>query len=603
MRIPTFDNLRAGARESLTRFPLVLLAAVVAAVAGNILVDHSDESAWLKLLLAAQLGIPLMFAVVVKTESNNRYRPFRWVAAAGAVGALVVYGVTLSETFSAVTITRHIQFTIGLHLLVAFAPFTGAGRLNGFWQYNRVLFLRFCLSALYSVVLYTGLTVALLAIDKLLGIEVDEKVYLRLWIVIAALFNTWIFVGGVPKDILGLENVTDYTKGLRVFAQYILVPLVIIYLIILMIYLGKIIVTREWPSGWIGYLVSSVAVVGILAHLLVHPMRNDEGSQWVRNYSRWYYAVMIPAVVMLLMAVGKRIDQYGVTENRYLLAVMAVWLAVISVYFVVSRTRNIKLIPITLCGLAFVTSFGPWGAFSVSKHSQMNRLTGLLKNNHLLVDGSIQPAAGEVSFEDRKEISAVLDYIVTTHGPGDIAPWFGDRWAEIDTFSVEEYRDQSRNVGRTLVRDMMEEMDIEYVSKWNRPLAESDDFYVSVSPDPDVLPLEDADVMVRVHACMESIEIDRSARTVSWDAVSQAFLICAEGDTVAIELGTWINDLLPEITGPGGQSTISFEKARVSAENGRVHAVLHIKSIEGQVLDDGVNIRNMNGICLIRWKD
>ena len=30
MRIPTFDNLRAGARDSLARFPFVLLAAVVA---------------------------------------------------------------------------------------------------------------------------------------------------------------------------------------------------------------------------------------------------------------------------------------------------------------------------------------------------------------------------------------------------------------------------------------------------------------------------------------------------------------------------------------------------------------------------------------------
>jgi hypothetical protein len=603
MRIPTFDNLRAGARESLTRFPFVLLAAVVAAVAGNILVDHSDESNWIRLLLAAQLGIPLMFAIVVKTESNNRYRPFRFVAAAGAVGALVVYGVTLSETFSAVTITRHVQFTIGLHLLVAFAPFTGAGRLNGFWQYNRVLFLRFCLSALYSVVLYTGLTVALLAIDKLLGIEVDEKVYIRLWIVIAAVFNTWIFVGGVPKDILGLEDVTDYTKGLRVFAQYILVPLVVIYLVILTIYLGKVIVTRVWPSGWIGYLVSSVAVVGILAHLLVHPMREDGGSQWVRNYSRWYYAAMIPAVVMLLLAIGKRIDQYGVTENRYLLAVLAVWLAVISVYFVVSRTRNIKLIPITLCGLAFVTSFGPWGAFAVSKQSQMNRLTGILESNHLLVDNAIQPAAGEVSFEDRKEISAVLDYIVTTHGPGDIAPWFGDRWAEIDTFSAEEYRDKAPYVGRTLVRDMMSEMDIEYVSKWNRPLAESDDFYVTVSPDPEVLPLEDADVMVRVHACMSLIEVDGKARTISWDAVDEAFLICAEGDTLTIEMRTWVDELLPKLSGPAGEGTMKPEQARVSIENDRVHAVLHVASINGSFVDGRADVRNMNGMCLIRWKD
>ncbi len=603
MRIPTFDNLRHGARESITRFPFVLLAAVTAAIAANILVDHSEEMIWLKILLAGQLGIAFMLAIAVKAESNDRLRPLRFVGVAVAGGALAAYALTLPDAFTPVAITRHVQFTIGLHLLVAFTPFAGAGRLNGFWQYNRVLFLRFCLSALYSVVLYAGLSVALLAIDKLLGIHVDEDVYIRLWIVIVAIFNTWVFIAGVPKDILGLEDVTEYTKGLRVFAQYILVPLVIIYLIILTIYLGKVIATRVWPSGWIGYLVSSVAVVGILAHLLVYPMRSEGGSQWVRNYSRWYYAAMIPAIGMLLLAVGKRIDQYGVTENRYLLAVLAVWLAVMSVYFVVSRTRNIKLIPITLCGLAFVTSFGPWGAFAVSKKSQMNRLTGLLEANQLLSDGVIQPAAGDIEFADRKEISAVLDYVVTTHGAGDIAPWFGERWTEIDTFSVDGSHTYEFNKGKVLVRGIMKEMNVEYISKWNQPLSDSEDFHLSVSPDPDVLPLEDADILVRVEACMSSIEIDGSARTISWNGIDQALLICADGDTLVIGLREWVGGLLPKISGPGGGGTMTSEQACLRLENDRLHATLHVVSINGSFVDGKADIRNMNGKCLIRWKD
>ncbi|MCH7549944.1 MAG: DUF4153 domain-containing protein, partial [Candidatus Krumholzibacteriota bacterium] len=179
-----------------------------------------------------------------------------------------------------------------------------------------------------------GLAVALLAIDNLLGVHVRSEFYPQLWVVIAMIFNTWFFVGGIPGNIGALDGVAVYPRGLRVFAQYILVPLVIIYLGILAIYLGKVIVTRQWPSGWIGYLVSSVAVVGILAHLLVHPVRDESGSQWVRTYSRWYYVTMVPAIAMLLLAVGKRIDQYGVTEKRYLLAVLAVWLAGISVYFI-----------------------------------------------------------------------------------------------------------------------------------------------------------------------------------------------------------------------------------------------------------------------------
>ena len=603
MRIPTFDNLRAGARDSLARFPFVLLAALVTAVAGCLIVENDDPWGWLRILLSAQLGIALMFAIDVKAESNERLRPLRFVGVGVGAGALVVYGLTLPDVFTTVAITRHIQFTLGLHLLVAFTPFAGAGRLNGFWQYNRSLFLRFCLAAVYSAVLFGGLSIALVAIDQLLGVAIEGTVYARMMVIIATVFNTWMFVAGVPRDILGLEDSTEYTAGLRVFAQYILTPLVTIYLVILTIYLGKIVVTRVWPSGWIGYLVSSVAVAGILAHLLVFPMRNDPESQWVRNYSRWYYAGMIPAVVMLLMAIGKRIDQYGVTEMRYILAVLAVWLAVMSVYFVVSRVKNIKLIPITLCGLAFVTSFGPWGAFAVSKRSQMNRLTGLLESNQILVDGSIQAAPDEVSFEDRKEISAVLDYIVGTHGGDEIAPWFGDRWAQIDTFAVDERRDNTRQVKNALIHGIMTEMNIDYVSRWKQPLEEGGDFYVSVDEWPTAVPLEGADVMVRIEARMEPVTLDGAGRSVSWDADRQAFVIRADGDDLAVEMDEWIDELMADRTGPARQGMLTIEQSRVDRENDHAHATIFVRTVRGRSLDKGVTVHDLYGICLIRWKD
>lgn len=604
MRIPTFDALRAAAYESLIRFPFVLLAGAVAAVAGWDLVVSHPEFIWIRIFMSAQLGIALLFAIAIAAETHAWPRLFGYLAAVVAVGALAVYGYLLPEELGIVAITRHVQFTAGFHLLVAFIPFTAPGRLNGFWQYNRLLFLRFCLSALYSVVLYGGLAIALAAIDKLLGIEVDEIVYPRLWFFIAMLFNTWVFLGGVPRDILGLEDITDYTKALRVFAQYILVPLVIIYLVILTIYLGKIIITRQWPSGWIGYLVSSVAGVGILAHLLVHPMRDNADSQWVRSYSRWYYAAMIPAIVMLLLAIGKRIAQYGVTENRYLLAVLSGWLALVSLYFIFTRARNIKLIPITLCIVAFATSFGPWGAFGVSERSQMGRLTGLLEANNILADGMIRSAEGDVSFVDRKEISATLDYLVTTHGTDRLEPLFGDRWAAIDTMSksLEDDPSQIRRRGNELVVAMLDEMGVEYVSKWEDPLIDSEDFRIRTEPDRHVYALDGADVFLWINN-LEPETIEEPACTVSWDAGTQSFLIAHDGDTLAIDMGRWIGEMLPELSGPGGASAITWDQARVTAENDRVRAIVHVKTINGQMREGAVEISLIRAVCLLRWLD
>jgi hypothetical protein len=84
---------------------------------------------------------------------------------------------------------------LGFHLFVAFLPYLRRNELNGFWQFNRALFLRFLTAMLYSQVLYAGLSIALVAIDKLLKIHVPPKSYLYLWILIGFIFNTWFFPG------------------------------------------------------------------------------------------------------------------------------------------------------------------------------------------------------------------------------------------------------------------------------------------------------------------------------------------------------------------------------------------------------------------------
>jgi hypothetical protein len=89
--------------------------------------------------------------------------------------------------------------------------------MNALWQFNKSLFIRVLTSALYSGVLFAGLALAMLAVDKLFDININEKYYLDLWVVSAGIFNTWFFLSGVPSTISSLEDVTDYPKGLKIF--------------------------------------------------------------------------------------------------------------------------------------------------------------------------------------------------------------------------------------------------------------------------------------------------------------------------------------------------------------------------------------------------
>jgi len=67
-------------------------------------------------------------------------------------------------------------------------------------------------------------------------------------VVLAALFNLWVFLAGVPRDFVALKQEGPYPRGLTVFTQFVMLPLVALYLSILSAYLLRIVVRWELPG-------------------------------------------------------------------------------------------------------------------------------------------------------------------------------------------------------------------------------------------------------------------------------------------------------------------------------------------------------------------
>ncbi|HVZ49659.1 MAG TPA: DUF4153 domain-containing protein [Gemmatimonadaceae bacterium] len=424
MRLPALGDVVSTAQRNLTRFPLVILAGAIVAYAGLAMVETTvGDPDLLRLMAAASLGLPLFFGLTVFAERRAPTRIAYWAVQAAGLAIVVAFWRAWPAWTEDMRGARFLQLLVAFHLFVAFAPFAGRDEPRAFWQFNRILFVRFLLTAFYTVVLWVGLSGALLAVDKLLGVSVASEAYARLWVVLAFVFNPWFFVSGVPADIGALEAVDDYPRGLRVFTQYVLVPIVTLYLAILTVYFAKVLVTREWPNGWIGNLVSSVAGAGILSWLLVHPLEGDDEHAWVKTFTRGFYLAMMPAIVMLWLAIWKRVQQYGITERRYFLVVLSVWFAGVAAYYTLTRSRNIKLVPVTLCAVALLSFAGPWGAYGVSLASQRARLSAVLTANGLLVDGVLRPSSRPVPAADVREISEGFRYLLQAHGTSAVRPW------------------------------------------------------------------------------------------------------------------------------------------------------------------------------------
>jgi uncharacterized protein DUF4153 len=461
-RFPSLATAWHDARETFTRFPLAIVSGLGAVVVMLRIIDGPTEEWHYRLLTTLILGLPLFTASVTTADRHGIPARRRWVLDLVIAAALVVlYRVSLGWT-DKLAFLRFTQLLLAGHLLVAVAPYLSKGGQRGFWQYNRFLFLRYLVAAFYAVVLWIGLAVALGALDKLFGADVPGEAYARLWAVLAFGFHPWFFLSGMPRDYQKLDELEDYPQGLKVFTQFVLMPLVAIYLVILTAYLAKVIVTRTWPSGWIGYLVSSVSVTGVLALLLVHPIRERADSRWVNAYGRWLFVALLPALVMLLLAIGKRVDQYGITEPRYFLLLLALWMLGLSLYYGITGSSNIKLLPVSLGAVALLSAVGPWGAYAVAERSQLARFNHILTANGLGKTGAIVRAEHGVSFADRRELSAILRWLSTTRGPKAIARVMG---VPADTARAWEVSDE-RGSDDPKASRAMERIGVAYVDRW-----------------------------------------------------------------------------------------------------------------------------------------
>jgi hypothetical protein len=311
----------------------------------------------------------------------------------------------------------------------------------GFWHFNKMLFFRLLIAALFSQVLYAGLAIALAALQNLFGLEVPGRRYFQLWILVTGVFGIWFFLAGVPDDVESLESSTDYPKGVKGFAQYILLPVVFVYFVILYAYLGKILIEWNWPRGWVSGLILGFSSTGLATLLLLYPIRERLENVWIRFAWRWFFVVLIPLIVVLFLAILRRISDYGITEPRYIALAYGLWLVAMVAYFMLSKTGNIRVIPGSLCVFAILISFGPWGAFQVSEKSQITRLKGLLVRDSILVNDSVQTAPESVSAEDRAQISAVIGYLHEIHGLDGIQPWFREKLKEDSFGASSTYKD------------------------------------------------------------------------------------------------------------------------------------------------------------------
>ena len=391
----SLEKLTQGIRLSLTKYPIsILFAALAAFLLIAVTAEDGDGLEYLSpYIIGCSMGISLFFAIHTAIENKTWPGYAKGLVMLFGLGILWLIVTDIKNQMDFATDeSQAIQiFGYGLltHLVVAFLPFIGNFKINAFWQYNKSLFIRAFTTILYTGVLYAGISGAILAISELFDVDFSEKIYAYLWFIMALPMSVIIFTAGVPTDINELESSTDLPKGLRIFVQFILIPLVVLYLLILYAYMGKIIVQWSLPQGWVTILIMVFSVLGMLAMLLVYPYQHQKENSWVKWYTKGYYVALLPLLILQYVAIFTRIGDYGFTAPRWAVLAITVWLTWITLYNVFFKGRNIVLIPLTLFITTFLFLLGPLSHKSISISSQTAKINRLLTELKLVKNGKL----------------------------------------------------------------------------------------------------------------------------------------------------------------------------------------------------------------------
>lgn len=342
-------------------------------------------------------------------------------------GIVTLIGVGMGIFFyTIITSTYQIQSQIILFFLIALwtiatVPLLIAivKRTNHNIQFNwSSLFSLVILACLSALILWGGISACLGSIEYLFGIFIKFDRY-------ADLGALSFFVIGSSIFLTQLHHKSDQestNKREMFFGLYIFLPLALLYAIILASYAFKILTIGVWPQWLVSYMVIGYTIWWFIAYFLTIPFIKEKS--WITIFHHSYFISIICFSVLLFWAIGIRIEQYGLTEMRYLVVLIGIWIVGTGVMGLIRPHRSLFSSIILLCAFLLISIYSPLSATRLSRQAQFARLETQLEALGRYTDGVLNTddkdidsiVASPTQKEQFKAMIATSEYIIKYHG-------------------------------------------------------------------------------------------------------------------------------------------------------------------------------------------
>lgn len=434
--------------ESWKTYYLSYIIAFFAAIIWIIIIYYGEDSGVLyELLATCGIAFPLFLLTPLSLQLRKKTNTTLVIVGPLLVTLLSVlfaFYVWQYHVFDYPSLETHSIVTI-LSYCIAWGSVFGViasvfprNNLSLRWWWKELVSHTF-LAWLGSLILRGGISASLGSIDYLFDINISYKRYLYVGVVSLILIGVSIFLTKLHKT----EVTTSYENFLRFFGLYIFFPLAIIYALILLTYGLKIVITWQWPKGLISMMVVGYTLRGLASYLLTYPL--ESLWNWKKRIQSSYFLSILVFVFLLLGAIGVRVSQYGITEHRYLILMIAVWILVVSITSLLWPQRSLRTMIFTFLWLCISSAYLPRGAWPVALESQSKHFLSLAQqawfyeNNAVLWKKTDADTLNKEQIASLSRLASVWSYIEQYYGIEELRALYGQAQGKNILYKPEGY--------------------------------------------------------------------------------------------------------------------------------------------------------------------
>lgn len=426
----------------LVRFPFTLIFIVGFAVLCFLHIQKTDIEIKDSLWVFFGLGTLLNVAVTLYLEDIQNHT-LRILLNVASFVLLLVYCLTLPDKLIDYQRFQLVALALVFVLSAFSVSFLKKNSEIPFWNFSKESIIQLAISAAFAAVLFGGLGLAILSLDKLFNIHVSPKVYGDLSVFSFVLFAPVYFLSNIPDKTEKRKQEVSVEKIIKIFGLYILLPILLIYTLILYVYLIQIVFKWQLPNGWVSTLVSVLSLGGFLCMLILHPLYLSKENRTIERFIKLFPALLFPLLILMSVGIFRRIADYDLTINRLYVLILNLWFYGVSIYLLITKAGRVKWIVISFAMVTFLSSVGPWSVFSLTKNSLESQLGKQLTALHMLQNGKVilnQKVEKSDSPTVIKTVETVR-YLVMNYGAESLQSYFSTSLKNKTAFDILEQMD------------------------------------------------------------------------------------------------------------------------------------------------------------------